>query len=191
MDKTIQFHDPTGSWSSLKDSFHLVSNSKWSDWKDEHLAITIDVKNDGARYTNIDRNVDCLFEEDSTKALLDSCDCAPYNGWTKDFYTYIWGLPMKLKDPNIKVTEQPNKIIFFEDSCFVLQVQYPNENWEYYISSEDYYLAGFRFEKIDGSGGEIVRNVGVEQWGKIITPKKRIWFDLKENLLGTDVFSTK
>jgi hypothetical protein len=189
LEKSIAFHDPSNQWETFRDSFKLTSNSKWSEWKDEHLQIMIDVPHNTVKYHNIEKKVKCLFEQDSSFALIDSCDCSPYNSWTKDFYTYIWGLPMKLKDPKTTITQLPNKIMFFEDSCYVLQTEYSNEQWEYYISDEDYYLAGFRFEKKDGSGGEIVRNVGIENWNGINTPLKRVWFELNESLVGTDVFS--
>ncbi|MCP4520326.1 MAG: hypothetical protein GY827_01300 [Cytophagales bacterium] len=189
LDKAIKYHDSQAKWATLKDSFQLISNSKWSDWKDEHLTIHIDVAQNSLTYKNEERNIACQFTGDETTALIDSCDCSSYASWTKNFYTYIWGLPMKLKDEGTIVTEA-KLVKFFGDSCHILKVSYEKEDWEYYFKKDTYYLAGFRFEmKGEKGGGEIVRHEGVSNWNGIITPTKRSWYDLDTTLLGTDKFT--
>lgn len=191
LDRSIMFHDPNNNWNSFNETINLKSQSIFSDNQPENITLTFDVAQDRLCYLNDQRHVGCCFIDTVTQEMFKNVDCSGYT-WTKDFYTYIWGLPMKLKDPNTKINTTFPIVTFNNTDCYELSTSYEKEHWMYFINTKSFYLEGFKFiTKSDSTKGEIVINNASEKIDNISFQKNRTWFDLKMKLIGTDSLITE
>jgi hypothetical protein len=186
IDKSIEFHDPENEWENLFATFSFNSSFSFNDSIPEELNITIDNLYNDFTYRNADRKVEIQYTEDSCKLISDNGSCEGY-AWTKNFYTYVWGLPMKLKDPNIKPIPEWNLDTINNYPCYAVYVNYEAENFTYYIDQVDFQLRAFQFLKNDNSGkGEIIHLEGLIEYKDFQFPKKRIWLHLNGDTIGTN-----
>lgn len=183
---SIEFHDSNLQWQKLNSKFFFKSSFAFNDSIPEDLQISIDVPNNNFIYKNMDRNVELEYFEDSCikKSVNGSCD--GYQ-WTKNFYTYVWGLPMKLTDPNVIPNPEWTMDSLNGFSCYAVRINYESENYTFYFDQNDYQLRGFQFLKNDQSGkGEIVHLDGIYQFQNIKFPKKRTWLHLNNDTIGVN-----
>lgn len=185
--QSIAYHDPGSKWSNLNTKFEIESQSVFNDNNKDTIELRFDILKDKFGYNNYRTNEVVSFEgancyAHSMKGLCES------KGWTKNFYTYIWGLPMKLKDEGTVLSSIVVDTLFFEKPCYALSVKYEAESWLYFINKESSKLEGFQFIfNNDNEKGEYVRNIGNSDMSGVDVPMKRIWYDLKGKELGTDV----
>jgi hypothetical protein len=134
-----------------------------------------------------------LTDEVKKKQNL-TCDRA---NMYKNYYSYLYGLPMKLKDPGTIIHKQVNLDKFKGEMYLVLKVTYEKEVgediWYFYFNPETYALELYQFfhdeEKNDG---EFILLSGLETVNGIKIPKKRDWYYNKnEEYLGTDILKKK
>jgi Family of unknown function (DUF6503) len=202
--RCIAYHDPKGNWEKFRQ--RLILNSvnpnrtattifdidmvkgdfnmvKTADGK--HIEASV-IK--GKTYTSsIDGNTQ-ISEEDRKKYRLSN----EYIKNTRSYYTYLYGLPMKLKDFGTKVNEEVKKDTFNDKTYWVLKVDYVVEvgtdTWFFYINPNNYALEGYRFfhNKQPNDGEYIVLKNTIEMQG-IKIPSVRTWYMNKDNkYLGTD-----
>ena len=186
LNKSISYHDPNGVWGQFKGTFHFESSFSWNDSIPEALIISIDVANDYLRYQNLDRESDYVFHKDECKTLKGSVKCEDQI-WIKNFYTYTWGLPMKLKDPGTAIKDTLITREFNNVSCYVLSVDYENEKWNYYMDEESFQLLGFDFIFKNKKKGETIYLSSERKVGKMRLASKRVWTDYYDGTaLGTN-----
>ncbi|MEL7159578.1 MAG: DUF6503 family protein [Bacteroidota bacterium] len=111
----------------------------------------------------------------------------------RDYYTYLWGLPMKLRDPGTELQPTVHKVWFDDRELLELEVHYAPEAgkdvWFFYFDPETYALSGYSFYHAkDGPGtGEYILLENEATVGKMKLPAERHWYYTKNNLyLGTD-----
>ncbi len=186
INKSIEFHDPQNEWNNFDATFYFESSFSFNDSIPEEMKITIDVPNNNFTYKNIDREVEIQYLSDSCNLISEKGNCQGYS-WTKNFYTYTWGLPMKLKDPNIKPLSKWNLDTINNYPCYAVYVNYEAENFTYYIDQEDFQLRAFKFLKNDESGkGEIIHLEGLQEYNNLQFPEKRTWLQLNGDTIGTN-----
>ena len=142
----------------------------------------------------------CILKIDG-KAIISEKDRATYNisceraKKMRDYYTYLYGLPMKLKDPGTLLDPLVDTKTFKGKNYLVLKVTYSKEvgtdTWYFYFDPSSYAMEAYQFfhdeSKNDGeyillSGEEIINNVKI--------PKTRAWYYNKnDQYLGTDILS--
>ena len=189
LNRSIKAHDPEGKWHGFKQAITIKSQSVFSDNQPENLILTLDIAHDYLCYQNDRRKVACCFQNDKTMDMLKNQDCGSYS-WTKDFYTYTLGLPMKLQDHNTNLQATFTDTLFNNKECFTLYVNYEKENWEYYINKSNYYLEGFKFvQNNDNTKGEIVVNNGTTTINGVNFSSTKTWYALDGKLIGTDSLS--
>ncbi len=176
LEKSINHHDPNGQWNSFKGQLHIESNSVYSGWKTENLEVEMDIPSNTFTYFNNQRNVEVSFEGDSCLATEEICD--GYS-WTKNFYTYIWGLPMKLHDEGTPLEEEFEVGIFNQRPCYILKANYPDDNWLYYIDKTTHALIGFQFTK--GKNTERVYLSKEKHVEGMLLPSVRKWMEVHED----------
>lgn len=184
--KCQEYHDTDGQWYNKIVELELESKSVFSDNNTEDIKLRIDNKSNTFEYNNLFRGVHLEYGPDYCKAYNDSSECEAYE-WTYKFYPYIWGMPAKFFDPGVKVKEGFEDEVINEVPVYVIHIDYENENYDFYVNRNSFYLEGFRFVKTDGSGGEIIFNEGSRNINGMIMPTRRTWYDLEMNLLGTDI----
>jgi len=212
LEKTINYHDPDNNWSIFADSF----------------SVTMETPNNSARISNIHINLpeelfyikmtrDTLITEytvnkgvcsfalngeknlsvEQQKQFNISCERALLY---KNYYTYLYGLPMKLKDPGTIIENKVDKKVFKGNTYLVLKVSYDktvgSDVWYFYFNPKTYAMEIYQFFKTDEQGhlkpdsGEYILLSDETIINNIKMPKNRAWYYNKDNsYLGTDILS--
>ncbi|NKB88306.1 MAG: hypothetical protein GKS06_08810 [Acidobacteria bacterium] len=128
------------------------------------------------------------FTEQETERFQLSCD--RMLRW-RDYYTYLYGLPMKLRDEGTIVDPLAVRTEFEGEEVWQVRVTYDPEvgtdTWYFYFSPEDYSLTGYRFYHDESANdGEYIILDRIQD-GDMRIPKVRSWFrNNDDELLGTD-----
>lgn len=111
----------------------------------------------------------------------------------RDYYTYLFGLPMKFQDPGTLLQPTVHKVWFKGKEVLELEAHYSPETgkdiWFLYIDQKTYALAGYAFyHEKDGPGtGEYIVLEDETIVDKMKLPAERHWYTTEKNLyLGTD-----
>lgn len=201
--KTIDYHDPQGNWPYLWAELELAQTRPNGGGR----ASQVTFKNDMGFFQIIDNTDDGHTIVKSV--YVDSCDVT-FDGSrefsaefeekyrlsddrvrrTRNYYLYLYGLPMKLTDPGTNVIEEVKTVEFNGKEYFELQVTYDqtvgSDDWFFYIDPKTYAMEGYRFHQADGDGEYILLKdiVTIE---KIKIPKMREWYITSDStFLGAD-----
>jgi hypothetical protein len=114
----------------------------------------------------------------------------------KNYYTYLYGLPMKLKDEGTIIHQKTTIKTFKGKEYLVLKVSYTkevgNDTWYFYFDPKTYAMEVYQFFKEQKERGEYILLTGLETIHDIKMPKERAWYYNKDDgYLGTDVLSKK
>lgn len=206
LEKAIQFHDPNGNWNTFKgELFVTMETPKNADRKSK---INIDLPNQyfsvlAKRDTIITEFIvdkeNCSFSlngkqdlsEDLKKKYSLNCERAELY---KNYYTYLYGLPMKLKDDGTIIHQKVEKRQFKGKDYLVLKATYNKEvgkdTWYFYFNPETFAMEVYQFFKDTKDSGEYILLSGIETINAIKMPKVRAWYYNKDNnYLGTDILS--
>ena len=113
----------------------------------------------------------------------------------KDYYTYLYGLPMKLNDPGTNLDPKTEKKTFEGKDYLVLKVTYDAEigkdTWYFYFDPTTYAMEVYQFYHDENKNdGEYIILKGLETIEGIKMPKTRAWYMNKDDkYLGTDTLS--
>ena len=201
LEKTIAYHDPNGKWETFAGDFTVLLET--ADGKTRKSIITIDLPK---QYFNVSTTqngkvsfreinaTNCRFSnEDNTRtetAISDEA-CAR-TVMFKNYYTYLYGLPMKLKDPGTHIDPVVQKKTFKGKEYLVIRASYDQEVgsdiWQFYFNPETYAMEVYQFFKgRDETTGEYILLTDETEIGGIKMPKDRAWYYNKDNgYLGTD-----
>lgn len=204
VDAAIAYHDPHGQWSSFRHT--LVIEQSRPDGSVRTADIRMDVRRGGYRY-----------EEDTAGGLLvkgiDGRDCFATVGGQpptaeqvealrldcagiermRDYYLYLWGLPMKLRDPGTNIDPDIGDGEFDGQPARVAKVTYDpavgSDIWYFYFDADTYRMIGYRFHHDEAAGdGEYILLSGERQVLDMKIPVERRWFmNADDRYLGTDV----
>ncbi len=208
LEKAIQYHDPQGNWNSFSGTLFISMETPKKPPRNSEIKIDLPKQyfyvkayqnQKTTEYTlkegvcEIQFNGKTPTEEELTSNNL-SCDRAlMYN----NYYSYLYGLPMKLKDSGTIIHQKVRRKKLKEKEYLVLKVSYKKEvgkdTWYFYFNPWTYAMERYQFyhheEKNDG---EYILLSGLETINGIKMPKKRDWFYNKNNqFLGTDLLSLK
>ena len=128
-----------------------------------------------------------LSEAERTEHRL-SCERL---GFMRNYYTYLWGLPMKLRDPGTRLG-RVTATTFEERPVYDLRVTYAEgvggDIWYFYFDRETYALVAYRFYHDEAKNdGEVIHLEGKIEAEGMRLPERRTWYTHGDNrLLGTD-----
>lgn len=111
---------------------------------------------------------------------------------TRDYHVYLYGLPMKLRDPGARIDPQAVRTTFQGRDVWQVRVTYAPEvgtdTWHFYFDPTSSALVGYRFDRAAGAGdGEYIVLDREVEGGGLRLPKVRTWFGAGDDeLLGTD-----
>lgn len=204
LEKAISFHDPQGNWGGLNTTFKVVMTTPEKPKRTStisvdfpHNVFILDVEQGGDTYTYKMKDSSCeislngsdeISEEDAKKFRLD-CNRGTF---MKDYYTYLYGLPMKLKDPGTHLDSKVQKKTFKGKEYLVLNVTYDAEvgsdEWYFYFDPNTFAMEVYQFYHDESKNdGEYILLQGIEEINGIKMPKTRAWYVNKDNkYLGTD-----
>lgn len=110
----------------------------------------------------------------------------------RDYLTYLYGLPMKLRDAGTRLDPTPRRTTFEGRDVWALRVTYDpsvgTDTWYFYLDPETAALVGYRFyhDEAKGDGEYIVLEDEAEDGG-LRLPKVRRWYtNPDDTYLATD-----
>ena len=189
LEKAIEYHDPDGNWSTFSGTFNVTMKTPTKSYR--HSIISLDLPNEyfqlhayqdniSYEYTletqkcNINFNGHIATEEEK-KANNLSCERAKMY---QDYYTYLYGLPMKLKDAGTIIHNKVALKKFKGKDYLVLKVSYEKEvgedTWYFYFDPLTYAMEVYKFyHEEEKNDGEFILLSGLETVKGIKMPKKR------------------
>ncbi|MDA8810230.1 DUF6503 family protein [Flavobacteriaceae bacterium] len=207
LEKSIAYHDPQNLWPRFKAAMRiemktpnkpLRSTQIHMDHTKGRFELNATRGDEHTQYILGPNQCDISFndrreftpEEIKTHRL----DCAQAQRM-KNYYTYLYGLPMKLKDPGTQLDPMAYKKTFQGAEYWMLKVSYAPEVgkdvWYFYLDPKTYQLRHYQFYHDEQKGdGEFILLDGETVIGGIKMPKDRAWYtNLENNYLGTDFLS--
>ena len=209
LDKAINYHDPNGNWETFDATFNVRMETPNS--SDRFSNISINLPEDmfslsatrdtiTTTYTlnkgncAIGLNGNTNIDEATAKTYNLSCDRA---NMYKNYYSYLYGLPMKLKDPGTHIDDVVDTKTFKGKEYLVLKAIYDKEVgtdvWYFYFDPETYAMEIYQFFRMDKEGnqnndtGEYILLMEEAIVNDIKMPKNRAWYYNKDDkYLGTD-----
>ncbi|MUU79334.1 DUF6503 family protein [Winogradskyella endarachnes] len=208
LQNTIKYQDPNGNWQNFNETFTVVMTTPKS--SNRKSVITINLPKEKFKVTATKDSITTTYSLDKSQCQLQ------YNGKVldsvsaktkkmscgraflyKNYYTYLYGLPMKLKDSGTNLSDKVEKKTFKGKEYLVLKVTYDeavgSDVWYFYINPETYALEVYQFFKTDDNGeikpesGEYILLSEEVIINDIKIPKVRAWYYNKDDkYLGTD-----
>ncbi|MEE9408170.1 MAG: DUF6503 family protein [Polaribacter sp.] len=208
LEKAIKFHDPNGNWETFKgELFVTMETPKRSPRKSKininlpEQYFSVIAKRDTIITEHAVHKIDCSVvingntnpSEELKKKYSLNCERA---NMYKNYYTYLYGLPMKLKDNGTIINQKVEKKTFKGKKYLVLKVNYSaaigKDTWCFYFDPKTYAMEVYQFFKEAKDSGEYILLTGLETINEIKMPKNRAWYYNKDNgYLGTDILSAK
>jgi hypothetical protein len=210
LDKAIEYHDPNNNWSTFVGELNVTMETPNNSNRDTEIKINLPEEYFYSKATRdtliteytITKN-DCIIalngKTNLDKATLFSngLSCKRANMY-KNYYTYLYGLPMKLKDNGTIIHEDVERKTFKGKEYLVLKATYKEDIgkdiWYFYFNPETYAMEIYQFYRMDDNGiqkndtGEYILLTEEETVSNIKIPKNRAWYTNKEDkLLGTDI----
>lgn len=203
IDKSISYHDPSGILTSarLKMKFeesrpngttstsHFILDPSTYDFEVQRNgsnAVTYKVEN--GQFSGYLNGKSTLSEEEMKKYRINEDRAL----MMRNYYHYLWYLPVKLKDPGTIVHDAVLEVDFFGKSSLQIKVTYDAEVghdiWYFYFHPSTYALQGYRFyhDEAANDGEYILLDDELEHKGVRI-PQTRKWYTHKEaKFLGQD-----
>lgn len=204
LDKAIAYHDPNSNWNNFKGSLYI--ELEMPDRPNRSSEVVIDLpkeffslketRGDTTTQRTVNKGL-CSFSlngkdklsEEQLKRYRGDCERSTM---MKNYYTYLYGLPMKLKDPGTNIDPKVQRKTFKGKEYLVLKVSYDKtvgkDTWYFYFDPETYAMQVYQFfkdeTKNDGEYillSETIRVNGIEM------PKNRAWYyNNNDGYLGTD-----
>ncbi|WP_420321126.1 DUF6503 family protein [Flagellimonas sp.] len=207
LNRAIAFHDPNNQWKSFNGDFQILMQTPKSSDRLSLINLnipkqqfTLQVKKDSVSYTYAFDREKCVTslngsaevsEEDRKKFRL-TCDRGKM---MRNYYTYLYGLPMKLQDPGTILGDKVLTKTFKGKEYLVLKVNYKegvgDDVWYFYFDPKTYAMEVYQFYHDESKNdGEYILLKGLEEVNGIQMPKTRAWYYNKDNkYLGTDILS--
>ena len=203
LQRSITWHDPQHNWAKLKT--HLYLSSADTAGKETFFELEIDNANDyfchitnkdgkqivkglskGKAFFLVDGKKEFSDEERKKYRLTEEGIKA-----TRNFYVYLYGLPMKLTDAGVSVSDTVTNEVVNNKTYPTVTITYDptvgKDNWFFYCDAETSALSAYRFNQGKPESGEYILLEDEVSVNGIKLPKIRKWYLNKDNkYLGTD-----
>jgi len=210
LDKAIKYHDPEGNWKTFNGKLYVTMEIPNKSNRDSEITINLPkqyfnliARRDTVTNVYTIKKGNCIISKQDSiiiskqnpKPQRSYCETAKLY---KDYYTYLYGLPMKLKDSGTHIHDKVELKRFKGNDYLVLKVTYDasvgSDIWYFYFNPKTYALKVYQFFKTDEQGklkpdsGEYILLKEETVINNIKIPKIRAWYYNKDNMyLGTDV----
>ncbi|GEQ85139.1 hypothetical protein ULMS_06470 [Patiriisocius marinistellae] len=204
LDKAIAYHDPHNNWDTFKGTLNVTMETPGG--SPRVSIIDIDLSNEYFKVVATRDSIQTMHsikKGKCTTSITDSisepqrrtpCETA---GFLKNYYTYLYGLPMKLKDPGTQIFETVERKTFKGKEYLVLKATYDeavgSDVWYFYFNPKTYAMETYQFFKGDPNAkgkdtGEYILLNKETVINDIKIPAIRAWFYNKDDkYLGTDI----
>jgi hypothetical protein len=207
LEKAIQYHDPNGNWETFKGTLFVTMETPKSPKRVSEIKIDLPKQLFSVKATRGENTSEYHIDKDKIGIVFNgdknpSEEVLKKNGLSaerakmyKNYYTYLYGLPMKLRDPGSIIHEKVEKKTFKGKEYLVLKVTYTKEigkdTWYFYFNPTTYAMEIYQFFKDTPDSGEYILLTGEEMINGIRMPKNRAWYYNKDDgYLGTDILKS-
>jgi len=205
LDKAINYHDPSGNWDTFNGTFNVTMEIPNKPNRETEIKINLPKEYFYSKATRDTTTTEFILEKDNCKIVYNgtsdfseeiakekrlSCDRATMY---KNYYTYLYGLPMKLKDPGTIIDEKVALKRFKGKEYLVLKATYEEgigkDIWYFYFNPTTFAMEVYQFFHEEAKNdGEYILLTDEVIINDIKMPKNRAWYTNKEDqLLGTDI----
>lgn len=205
LDKSVAYHDPQNEWAQTPTVIKLYESRPGGSYRRSQVMmeegnerfilqqirgrneITRAYDETGCTFS-LDGRTEGFTPEEVRQHRLSCEDGVVY----RDYYTYLWGLPMKLRDPGTIIEEKVYQVDFFGQELLEMKVTYSEEVggdiWYFYFHPETYALSGYRFYHDEAANdGEYILLEDEAAVGSLKLPAKRHWYTHGDRkYLGSD-----
>ena len=202
---SIKFHDPENNWPKAGVTFNFSDTRPGKNEREATLYLDnpsstlciMRVHDDGAEVTRHTESDKCSYEVDgnfepSAKQIETYSLNEKRSLMLRDYYLYLWGLPMKLTDPGTRIESKIYDKQFAGKSTKAARVTYEAEVgsdiWYFYFDPETNEMIGYQFYHDEAKGdGEYIVLSEIMEVNNMKIPKNRAWYTNSDStLLGTD-----
>lgn len=204
LEKAIAYHDPNGQWNQFQGKMAILMTTPNAETRRTQLELNLPAQYFKSSVRKGNHTVDYIIDKGQCELLLnnspviaetyrDSLQITCERAFKmKDYYTYLYGLPMKLKDPGTLIDPKVGKKSFKGKEYLVLKVKYDekvgSDTWYFYFNPTNYKMEVYQFfhdeSKNDGEYILLSEEISVND---IKMPKIRAWYYNTDNkYLGTD-----
>jgi hypothetical protein len=191
---SIAYHDPEGVW--MTGTFRFDLHTVTTEGEETETVLVINYRNgdfehsqriEGTRIAQkisadrcrfrIDRNSDVSDRERERHGL--TCENLKSR---RDYFGYLWGLPMKLRDPGARLDPSARETTFEGRPVYALRVTYEppvgTDIWNFFLDRGSLALVGYEFFKDETEQvGEYIVLRGEARAGPLRIPSIRTWHD--------------
>lgn len=212
LEKAIKHHDSDGNWATFNGQLQVTMKTPNNSNRNSRIIINlpkdyfqVSASRDSVITTYIIEKGKCsMLLSDSLrianlkeKPQRSYCESA---NMYKNYYTYLYGLPMKLKDEGTIIHDKVERKTFKGKEYLVLKASY-DENvgsdvWFFYFDPKTYAMEIYQFFKTDENGklkldsGEYILLTETKIINNIKMPRNRAWYYNKDDkYLGTDMLT--
>lgn len=204
LEKSIAYHDPKGLWETGKFKLKLKESRPNGTFRETKITLDNRQQSFLLSQKREGRTIHRFVQGDQCENKLDGqtnftpeeakqfrLDCS-YSSRMKDYYSYLYGLPMKLHDPGTYLDEEVKTVEFDGRQLLQLKVTYDpkvgKDIWYFYFDPNTFALSGYRFYHDETKNdGEYILLSGEQKVGPLLLPKTRKWHTHQdEKFLGTD-----
>lgn len=205
LDKSIAFHDPTSNWPSFKGQLDFMvtrpdkpngARTVFIDNKKESFHFIANYPDGELEYEVAQGKPISLWngEETIPEDIAKKYRVTPDRPiMYRNYYSYLYGMPMKLKDPGTNIFPEVEEVDFYGKRYYKIKVTYDplvgKDTWYFYFNTRTYALEAYQFFKDESKNdGEYILFDGLRTIDHIKMPKNRKWYYNKdEKYLATDV----
>lgn len=205
IEKAISYHDPFGNWTSFNGEFTL--KLEMPDKPIRKSTVTINIPDEYFNVTTLQDGTStfkevtkgqCRYTDETNNVLtaLTTEEACERSVMFKNYYSYLYGLPMKLKDPGTIIGQKASLKRFKGKEYLVVRVTYDDkvgsDVWQFYFDPITYAMEVYQFFKgTDETTGEYILLTDIATVNGIKMPKDRAWYYNKDNsYLATDKLVT-
>ncbi|MFT5435287.1 MAG: hypothetical protein ACI9OJ_006004 [Myxococcota bacterium] len=200
----IAYHDPVGEWSNFAGVLEFEELRPDGDARRTDVGLDVS-ESTFSHFTTADgREVlkqvvteGCASTVDGTAPTPEeveafSLECGQIER-NRNYYLYLWGLPMKLLDPGTRIDSSVERTEFQGQPVDQIRVTYEAEvggdTWYFYFLPESARMVGYRFYHDESVGdGEYITLDEEVAVGRMRLPARRRWFvNADDRFLGEDV----
>jgi len=203
--KSIQYHDAKGKWAKFKGTLRFTETRPNGDDRQSIVKLNnrkayfyLGQNREGYKIEKMVENDVCQYKVNGSASVEDSLVqklrlTCPQIQRTRNYYVYLWGMPMKLRDEGTQIYEKVTTTTFQDKEVLSMKVTYDKavgeDIWYFYFNPKNYALVGYRFyHDEDVNDGEYIPLEGEEVINGIRFPKTRTWYVNKDDrLLGADI----
>lgn len=202
--RSIAYHDPTDAWPGGRHQLRLYEDRPGSGYRITDLtfdnaagSFTLDQRRGRDHIYRFSGTDSCqVLINGREKPFVEAMDINQLrcqdNERIRNFYTYLWGLPMKLRDAGTIIHPRVYQRNFFGRELYEVKVTYAaatgSDTWYFYFHPETFALSGYRFYHDEAQNdGEYILLSDEAAVGALRLPARRAWYSHQDrNFLGLD-----